>query len=68
MIMTAVTKNTRKSCLTRSTFRPGARRIWKIAGLLPKVWVDIMLYFIRRGRENLRVMSKDTFVVGIDAS
>ena len=27
-----------------------------------------MLYFIRRGRENLRTMSRDTFVVGIDAS
>ena len=38
------------------------------AGLLQKVWVDIMLYFIRRGRENLRDMSKNTFVVGVDAS
>ena len=27
-----------------------------------------MLYLIRRGRENLREMSKDTFIVGTDAS
>ena len=38
------------------------------AGLQQKVWLDIMLYFIRRGRENLRTMSRDTFFVGVDAS
>ena len=27
-------------------------------GLQQKVWVDIMLFFIRRGRENLRQMTK----------
>ena len=37
-------------------------------GLLEKVWVDVMLHFIRRGRENQREMTIDTFEMGVDAS
>ena len=37
-------------------------------GLQEKVWVDIMLYLCRRGRENLRLMDKTTFGVGTDAT
>ena len=33
-----------------------------------KVWFEIMLYLCRRGQENLRIMKKDTFRVGVDAS
>ena len=36
--------------------------------LLEKVWMDIMLYLIRRGRENLRLMNKNTFQIGTDAT
>ena len=38
------------------------------AGLQDLVWFNVMFYFIRRGRENLRAMTKDTFKEGIDAS
>ena len=37
-------------------------------GLQEKVWLDIMLYLIRRGRENLRMMNKQTFGVKADAT
>ena len=37
-------------------------------GLLEKVWLDIMFFFIRRGRENKRQMTKDTFATGCDAA
>ena len=37
-------------------------------GLQEKVWVDIMLYLCRRGRENIRLMDKTTFGVGTDAT
>lgn len=37
-------------------------------GLQQKVWVGIMLYLIRRGRENLRQMTKNTFEIKVDAS
>ena len=33
-----------------------------------KVWVDIMLYLIRRGRENVRQMTNSTFEIKVDAS
>ena len=33
-----------------------------------KVWVDIMLYLTRRGRENLRQMTKSTFEIKVDAA
>uniref|UniRef100_A0A7M5UHB0 Uncharacterized protein n=1 Tax=Clytia hemisphaerica TaxID=252671 RepID=A0A7M5UHB0_9CNID len=36
-------------------------------GLFEKVWFDIMFQLIRRGRENLRSMTKSTFAVGVDA-
>ncbi len=36
-------------------------------GLQNKVFVDIMVYFCNRGRENLREMSKDDFIVEVDA-
>ena len=38
------------------------------AGLQEMVWFCIMYFFIRRGRENQRAMTKDTFKVDIDAS
>ena len=37
-------------------------------GLLEKVWMDIMIYFTRRGHENLREMTWETFDVGTDTS
>ena len=37
-------------------------------GLLEKVWIDMMVYFIRRARENQREMTVATFEVGVDAS
>ena len=37
-------------------------------GLQEKVWLDIMIFFVRRGRENLRVMTKESFSLGVDAS
>ena len=37
-------------------------------GLLEKVWLDVMVHFIRRGRENLRDMTIDTFEIGSDAA
>ena len=37
-------------------------------GLMEKVWLDIMVFFIRRGRENLRAMTKTTFSISADAS
>ena len=37
-------------------------------GLQEKVWLDVMIYLIRRGRENLMQMTKHTFCVGIDAA
>ena len=42
--------------------------IWTPVGLQEKVWVDIMRFFIRRGVENLREMTKSTFGTGTDAS
>ena len=36
------------------------------SGLQEKVWLDIMLYLIRRGRENIRQMDKNTFSSGTD--
>ena len=38
------------------------------AGLQRKVWFDIMFYLCRRGRENLRQMSKSTFAVACGAN
>lgn len=35
-------------------------------GLQEKVWFDIMYYFCRRGRENLHLMTKDTYAIGTD--
>ena len=37
-------------------------------GLQEKVWFDIQLYLIRRGREGLRSMTKKTFGVFVDAT
>lgn len=37
-------------------------------GLQEKVWLDVMMHLIRRGRENLRMMNKDTFLIGKDAT
>ena len=37
-------------------------------GLLEKVWFDIVFYLIRRGRENLRQMTRKTFVVEMDGT
>ena len=37
-------------------------------GLQRKVWIDIMLHLIRRGRENLRRMTKSTFAVDTDVA
>ena len=37
-------------------------------GLQQKVWFEIMYYLCRRGRENLRQMSKDTFQIATDDS
>jgi hypothetical protein len=37
-------------------------------GLQRKVWFDLMLFICRRGRENLREMTKTTFGVGTDAT
>ena len=37
-------------------------------GLLENVWIDIMIHFIRRGQENLRQMTKETFAIGTDSS
>jgi hypothetical protein len=36
-------------------------------GLQMKVWFDVMFYLCRRGRENLRTMTKSTFEVRKDA-
>ena len=37
-------------------------------GLLHKVWFDLCLQLRRRGRENMRNMTKFTFAVGADAT
>ena len=37
-------------------------------GLQQKVWLDIMIYLIRHGRENLRQMTKTTFADKVDAA
>lgn len=37
-------------------------------GLQKKVWFDLMFFFCRRGRENLREMRKDTFAVAADST
>ena len=37
-------------------------------GLQEIVWFNIVYVFIRRGRQNIRQMTKDTFSVGTDAS
>jgi len=38
------------------------------SGLLHKVWFDAMTYLYRRGRENLREMTRHTFTVAVDGS
>ena len=38
------------------------------AGLQNKVWFEIMFYLCRRGKENLRGMTKETFAVSTDSS
>ena len=35
-------------------------------GLFEKVWFDIMFQLVRRGRENLRTMTKSSFAIGED--
>jgi len=42
--------------------------IYTARGLQEKVWLDVVRYFIRRGMENQREMTKDTFAVSKDAS
>lgn len=37
-------------------------------GLQQKVWFELMYYLCRRGRENLREMTRDTFSVGTDST
>ena len=37
-------------------------------GLFEKVWFDIMFHLVRRGRENLRTMTKTSFAVDNDPS
>ncbi|VDI51112.1 Hypothetical predicted protein [Mytilus galloprovincialis] len=37
-------------------------------GLQKKVWFDIMFYLCRRGQENLRSMTKNTFAIKTDSS
>ena len=37
-------------------------------GLQEIVWFNTMFYFIRRGRENMRAMTKHSFAIGIDAT
>ena len=37
-------------------------------GLQDKVFFEIMLHFCRRGRENLRELTKDSTAVSVDAS
>ena len=34
----------------------------------PQMWLDVMLYLIRRGCENLRQMNTCTFGIGTDAT
>ena len=37
-------------------------------GLFQKVWYEIMFYMCRRGRENAREMTRETFKIAKDAS
>ena len=37
-------------------------------GLQNKVWFEVMLFFCRRGRENLRELTKDSFALSEDSS
>lgn len=37
-------------------------------GLLNKCWFDVMIFLCRRGRENLRGMTRDTFKTGTERS
>ena len=37
-------------------------------GLQNKVWFEIMMYFCRRGRENLRQLTKESFGIATDAT
>ena len=37
-------------------------------GLQEKVWFDVTFQLIRRGRENMRSMTRNTFAVGTDAT
>lgn len=37
-------------------------------GLLNKVWFEILYYLCRRGQENLRTMTKETFQLAIDST
>ena len=37
-------------------------------GLQEKVWFDIMFHLVRRGRENLRGMTREIFAVSSDAT
>ena len=39
-----------------------------LTGLLNKTWFDVMTVLCRRGRENLRDMTRDTFAVHVDGS
>jgi hypothetical protein len=37
-------------------------------GLLNKCWFDVMTFLCRRGRENLRQMTRDTFKINTDGT
>ena len=37
-------------------------------GLLKKVWFEVMYFLCRRGQENLRAMSKETFQLAVDST
>lgn len=37
-------------------------------GLLNKVWFEIMYFLCRRGQENLRTMTKETFALAVDST
>ena len=52
----------------RKLYDSVAKEINTPRGLQRKVWLDVMFYLIRRGRENLRQMTKKTFAVGKDVS
>ena len=37
-------------------------------GLLNKVWFEVMYFLCRRGQENLRAMTKETFELAVDSA